>query len=102
MNTSAGAGLPGNPFPSTSAELILNFSGPAQRTSLYLNDLVLRFQSLSGTGTSSAGNGTLDEDSGVGIVVGHEIVPEPSSWAMLITGFGLVGASMRRRRAQAA
>ena len=26
-------------------------------------------------------------------------VPEPATWAMLITGFGLVGASMRRRRA---
>jgi hypothetical protein len=25
-------------------------------------------------------------------------VPEPATWAMLITGFGLVGASMRRRR----
>ncbi len=25
-------------------------------------------------------------------------VPEPASWAMLITGFGLVGFSMRRRR----
>lgn len=25
-------------------------------------------------------------------------VPEPASWAMLIGGFGLVGASMRRRR----
>ncbi|WP_310476325.1 PEPxxWA-CTERM sorting domain-containing protein [Sandarakinorhabdus sp.] len=25
-------------------------------------------------------------------------VPEPSSWAMLIAGFGLVGAGMRRRR----
>ena len=29
-------------------------------------------------------------------------VPEPSSWAMLITGFGLVGFGMRRRRAIAA
>jgi hypothetical protein len=29
-------------------------------------------------------------------------VPEPSSWAMLIAGFGLVGASMRRRRVAAA
>ncbi len=29
-------------------------------------------------------------------------VPEPSSWAMLITGFGLVGTSMRRRRTVAA
>jgi PEP-CTERM motif len=26
-------------------------------------------------------------------------VPEPASWAMLITGFGLVGATARRRRA---
>lgn len=25
-------------------------------------------------------------------------VPEPTSWAMLITGFGLTGAAMRRRR----
>ncbi len=29
-------------------------------------------------------------------------VPEPSSWAMLITGFGLVGALARRRRVAAA
>ncbi|WP_017667450.1 CHRD domain-containing protein [Sandarakinorhabdus sp. AAP62] len=29
-------------------------------------------------------------------------VPEPSSWAMLIAGFGLVGAAARRRRAVAA
>jgi hypothetical protein len=26
------------------------------------------------------------------------VVPEPESWAMLIAGFGLVGATMRRRR----
>jgi hypothetical protein len=25
-------------------------------------------------------------------------VPEPSSWAMLIAGFGLTGATLRRRR----
>jgi len=25
-------------------------------------------------------------------------VPEPSSWLMLISGFGLVGGTMRRRR----
>ena len=27
-------------------------------------------------------------------------VPEPQSWAMLIAGFGLTGAAMRRRRAK--
>jgi hypothetical protein len=25
-------------------------------------------------------------------------VPEPASWAMMIGGFGMVGAAMRRRR----
>ena len=29
-------------------------------------------------------------------------IPEPSSWAMLIAGFGLCGASLRRRRARIA
>jgi hypothetical protein len=29
-------------------------------------------------------------------------IPEPQSWAMLIAGFGLVGAAMRRRRLAAA
>jgi hypothetical protein len=32
---------------------------------------------------------------------GNVAVPEPASWAMLIAGFGLVGASARRRRALA-
>ena len=33
------------------------------------------------------------------IVSARSMVPEPQSWAMLIAGFGLVGATMRRRRA---
>lgn len=32
------------------------------------------------------------------ITPGTGAVPEPASWAMLITGFGLVGAAARRRR----
>jgi hypothetical protein len=32
---------------------------------------------------------------------GINAVPEPASWAMLIAGFGLTGAAMRRRRAVA-
>ncbi len=33
----------------------------------------------------------------IGVTIGA--VPEPASWAMLIAGFGLVGALLRRRRA---
>jgi hypothetical protein len=33
---------------------------------------------------------------------GINAVPEPASWAMLIAGFGLTGAAMRRRRVAAA
>jgi len=32
------------------------------------------------------------------ITPGGNVVPEPATWAMLITGFGLVGAAARRRR----
>ncbi len=40
-------------------------------------------------------NSALDGD-------GAQAIPEPASWAMLIAGFGLVGAAARRRRAYAA
>ena len=33
-----------------------------------------------------------------GLTIGAAGVPEPTSWAMLIAGFGLVGAAARRRR----
>ena len=41
---------------------------------------------------------------GAGITIPGAVgsVPEPSSWAMLIAGFGLVGAALRRRRVRTA
>jgi hypothetical protein len=30
--------------------------------------------------------------------IGTSVIPEPATWAMLIAGFGLVGAGLRRRR----
>ncbi len=42
-----------------------------------------------------------DFDPGGTGVVSAANVPEPATWAMLIAGFGLVGAAMRRRALQA-
>lgn len=41
---------------------------------------------------------TYDPNPLVGILVGYDIiVPEPSVWALLLVGFGLIGASFRAR-----
>ena len=46
-------------------------------------------------GISQAGSFQIDN-----LTIGASgVVPEPASWAMLIAGFGLVGATARRRRA---
>jgi hypothetical protein len=45
---------------------------------------------------------TLQAGPGVDNVSLVEVVPEPASWAMLVAGFGIVGAAMRRRRPAAA
>lgn len=37
-----------------------------------------------------------------GLVTAGSAVPEPITWTMMITGFGLIGASMRRRRVSVA
>ena len=96
-----------NPFPWTATEFVLNFTAPSARTAITLHNFVLRFQSLTGTGLSESGNGNLNGASGVGVVTKVDNfnnpvvpVPEPSSWAMLIAGFGLIGATLRRRRAR--
>ena len=59
-----------------------------------LTNFYVRYQSLA-NGGSGAGNGTPCTDCGGG---GGNEVPEPATWAMMIMGFGGVGAMMRRRR----
>ena len=67
----------------------LIFAAPT--SSVMLNDLFVRYQSLSAQSLNIRGA------SGVGDVVGGT-VPEPATWAMLIVGFGAVGGALRRQR----
>ena len=99
-NCSGGGGgglLMGNPFPTASQEFTLGFSKSV--STLNISNLFVRWQSLSGAGhgTSGVGRGTFDP--GGGLDPGGDPVPEPASWAMMIAGFGFVGAMARRRRA---
>ena len=55
---------------------------------------VFKTGSFTLTDAGGATNGTLT-------ISAVNAVPEPASWAMLIAGFGLTGAAMRRRRTSA-
>lgn len=51
------------------------------------------------------GNGTrltISGDAAVRATFSETVVPEPATWAMMVSGFGLVGVAMRRRRLRAA
>jgi len=63
-----------------------------------LTNFYVRYQSLGADEEGSgAGNGTPCVNGDCGGGGGNEI-PEPATWAMMIMGFGGVGAMMRRRR----
>lgn len=74
---------------SETGAFVLNFANAV--STLKLDNFVVRYQSIDGPGFQG--------QSGVGTAT---TVPEPGSWAMMIAGFGLSGAAMRRRRAVAA
>lgn len=74
-------------------------------TEFTLSNLFIRYQRLDAPllgikGGSGSGLGTLVP--GGDLDPNGDPVPEPASWAMLIAGFGLTGAAMRRRRTLAA
>ncbi|MEO7410780.1 MAG: cistern family PEP-CTERM protein [Sphingomicrobium sp.] len=70
---------------STNGSFSLTFASSPSNISL--GSFVVRYQSLAGAGNAG---------SGVGISVAA--VPEPSSWAMMLLGFGAMGVSLRRNR----
>lgn len=67
----------------------LIFQNP--QTNVVLSGLFVRYQSLNAPSLNISGA------SGFGDVA--VAVPEPTTWAMLIAGFGAIGGAMRRRRA---
>ncbi len=66
------------------------------QTQATLQNLFIRFQSIDNATRALKG---ISADTGA---TDAAMVPEPASWAMLIAGFGLVGAALRRRRVVAA
>jgi hypothetical protein len=69
--------------------------GPRFRSIEILGDVV--FRNTGGNGAFQSERPRMQFD-----FLGPEIVPEPASWAMLVAGFGAVGAALRRRRAATA
>jgi hypothetical protein len=80
-----------------------SFAMPAGLTNKGSIDLDGMFNSLDMTGLSNPQGGFFTPGSGaLPPVTLPPSIPEPASWAMLIAGFGLVGAALRRRRLRAA
>ena len=91
-----------NPLSQFDGALIANDDFPSIGTSGFVFDLLVGtsyFAVASGFGNGDFGAYTLNiTGDGNVIVGGTPAVPEPESWALMIAGFGLVGAAMRRRR----
>ena len=80
--------------PNAVGTFVLNFA--AQPASVTFSDVYVRYQSINAPG--------IEGGSGVGIPT-NGVVPEPATWAMMLTGFfgmGSVLRAQRRRRAIAA
>ncbi len=75
----------------TDIELLTVFG----RTDCCSNRDYFQFQAFDGT--SLVASGTLDAVNATNSASFNLAVPEPSTWAMMIAGFGMVGGAMRRR-----
>jgi hypothetical protein len=84
---------------------ILGFSGTSNPGPITFSNFHTRYQSVTTTSargiTSNGGSATGNLTSVTSQFAPRIIspVPEPATWGMMLIGFGAVGASMRRRRA---
>ena len=80
----------------------INFNGLSAQ-SIYGNFAqgIFSAQAVKNNGVGPGGAGTPAYNTGFVTTPGGA-VPEPAVWAMMITGFGLAGVSLRRRRAAVA
>jgi hypothetical protein len=69
-------------------------SGNSGILTVKLTDVVFNRGFLWGTSPGQKSGGNVDAT----FTLTQSAVPEPATWAMMITGFGLVGAAMRRRQ----
>jgi hypothetical protein len=98
--TGNGDGLTSNPDQVGTGTFALTLD--QAMSSISLDDFVVRFQAINPTvngSSSGVGVGALtDLGTGGGVV---SAAPEPMTWAMMISGFLLIGATMRSRRTAA-
>jgi hypothetical protein len=79
-----------------SDSFVVNASGSALHTFNWADLSSVSFSSAGGTNAGLDSSGTqfvLDN-----LTVNVAAVPEPATWAMMLVGFGMMGASMRYRR----
>lgn len=87
---------------STSGTFTLAFNSQSL-DAVAFDDFLVRYQSIYGR-TEGKKSKKLQGASGIGWgtaidnPVETPVVPEPATWAMMITGFGMMGAAIRRRR----
>jgi|GEM_PF-2810074 len=86
-----------DPLASSQIFTVNDFKNPANRSFYLLADSGEVFKSIS----LSSGVDRFSQLKQTDLLLAQTgAVPEPATWAMMIVGFGVVGASMRRRKAR--